>query len=174
LRRIRVGKNEDIYHYLYVNHNELVEDEFFKPHLQAVITIPQKSPEGAILRTEPAIDLLERVKHLFQTWILPGHNNGSNTHNISATISIRKNEWKEVGEWMWENKNFYNGLSVIPHDENEHTYVQSPFEECDEETFNKLFSKLQGLDLSKVVEYNDNTDQKGEVACSGVGGCEIK
>lgn len=62
IRRMRVGKNESIYQYLSLYHPELVEDEEFRPHDTAVISIPQKAPEGSILRTESALSLLRRVK----------------------------------------------------------------------------------------------------------------
>jgi ribonucleoside-triphosphate reductase len=172
LRRIRVGKNEAIYTYLSIYHPELIEDEYFRPHDTAVITIPQKAPEGSILRNEKPIDLLKRIKKIHNEWIKPGHRSGSNTHNVSATISLKDNEWDEVGEWMWENRDFYNGLSVLPYDSG--TYQQAPFEDCTKEQFEELFSKLHGLDLTKVVETQDNTDLSGELACAGPGGCEIK
>ena len=89
VRRLRVGKNESIYTYLSVNHPELVEDEYFRPHDTAVISIPQKAPEGAILRTESPFELLERVKRVATEWVRPGHRKGSNTHNVSATISSK-------------------------------------------------------------------------------------
>ena len=69
IRRIRVGKNEAIYQYLSIYHPELVEDEYFRPHDTAVISIPQKSPEGAILRTESVFQLLERVKKVSTEWV---------------------------------------------------------------------------------------------------------
>ena len=75
LRRIRVGKNESIYSYLAINHPELIEDEFFRPHDTAVIGIPQKAPEGAIIRHESVFQMLERVKKVSQEWIKPGHRN---------------------------------------------------------------------------------------------------
>jgi len=115
IRRVRVGKNEDIYRYLSVNHPELVEDEFFRPHDTAVISVPQKAPENAIFRYESALDLLERVKWFSKNWIRNGHKRGNNTHNISATISIKDDEWEAVGEWMWENRKYYNGLSIGRH-----------------------------------------------------------
>jgi ribonucleoside-triphosphate reductase (thioredoxin) len=64
VRRMRLGKNESLYKYLIQNHPELLEDDFFKPTIQAIISVPQKSPEGAIYRTESALDLLERTKKL--------------------------------------------------------------------------------------------------------------
>ena len=77
-----------------LNHPELVEDEYFRPHDTAVIGIPQKAPETAIFRTESPIQLLERVKRVHSEWIKPGHRSGNNTHNVSATVSIREHEWK--------------------------------------------------------------------------------
>jgi ribonucleoside-triphosphate reductase (thioredoxin) len=130
IRRVRVGKNEAIYQYLAMYHPELVEDEFFRPHDTAVISVPQKSPIGAILRTESPFQLLDRVKKITQEWVRPGHRTGSNTHNVSATISLKPEDWELAGEWMWENRDFYNGLSVLPYDGG--SYIQAPFEDCTE------------------------------------------
>jgi ribonucleoside-diphosphate reductase alpha chain len=171
VRRVRVGKNESIYSYLKDNHSELVEDEYFRPHDTAVIGIPQKAPEGSILRNESPIQLLERVKRVQQEWIKPGHRSGSNAHNVSATVSIREHEWPAVGEWMWENKEYYNGLSVLPYDGG--TYIQAPFEDCSKEKYEELMKTLHDVDLSKIVEIDDNTDLSGEAACAG-GACEVK
>jgi ribonucleoside-triphosphate reductase (thioredoxin) len=170
IRRVRVGKNESIYSHLKQHHPELVEDEYFRPHDTAVIGIPQKAPEGSILRNESPIQLLERVKKVQQEWIKPGHRSGSNAHNVSATISIREHEWPAVGEWMWENREYYNGLSVLPYDGG--TYIQAPFEDCTEEKYEELMETLKDVDLSKIVEVDDNTDLSGEVACAG-GACEV-
>jgi ribonucleoside-diphosphate reductase alpha chain len=171
IRRIRVGKNESIYQYLSIYHPELVEDEFFRPHDTAVISVPQKAPEGAILRTESPFQLLDRVKKITQEWVRPGHRSGNNSHNVSATISLKPEDWELAGEWMWENRDFYNGLSVLPYDGG--SYIQAPFEDCTEEEYERLFAKLHTIDLSKVVELQDNTDLSGELACAG-GACEIK
>jgi ribonucleoside-triphosphate reductase (thioredoxin) len=171
VRRVRVGKNEPIYSYLVENHPELVEDEYFRPHDTAVISVPQKSPEGAILRTESPFQILDRVKRVSQEWIKPGHRTGSNSHNVSATISLKEDEWELAGEWMWNNRNFYNGLSVLPYDGG--SYIQAPFSDCTKEEYEAMFEKLHTIDLSKVVETQDNTDLSGELACSG-NNCEIK
>ena len=170
LRRIRVGKNESIYSYLATNHPELIEDEFFRPHDTAVIGIPQRAPEGAIIRHESVFQMLERVKKVSQEWIRPGHRNGQNTHNVSATVSIKEDEWDLVGDWMWNNRDFYNGLSVLPY--NGGTYTQAPFEDCTKEEFERLVKTLSDVDLTKVIELQDNTDLRGEAACAG-GACEI-
>ena len=170
IRRIRVGKNEAIYGYLSEHHPELVEDEFFNPTQQAVISVPQKAPEGAITRSENVFELLERVKNFSIRWVRSGHREGANTHNVSATISIKQDEWKDVGEWMWMNRHYYNGLSVLPYDGG--TYTQAPFETCDKETFDELSKALRGIDLTQVIEMTDETDLSGELACAG-GACEI-
>ena len=170
IRNIRVGKNEAIYTYLLINHPELIQDEYFRPHDTAVISIPQKAPEGSILRTESPLELLERIKRVHQEWIKPGHRTGNNAHNVSATVSVKENEWDAVGEWMWENRKHYNGLSVLPF--SDHTYIQAPFEDCDEEKYNEMMKSLLTVDLSKVIEINDATDLKGEAACAG-GACEV-
>ena len=171
IRRIRVGKNEPIYGYLLNNHPELVEDEFFRPHDTAVISVPQRAPEGSIFRNEGPLDLLERIKWFSKNWIKPGHRKGQNTHNISATISIKGDEWDVVGKWMWDNRGCYNGISVLPYDGG--SYVQEPFEECTEETYDRMMKHLVGVDLTKVIETEDNTDLRGELACAG-GVCEVK
>jgi len=170
LRRIRVGKNESIYKYLVENHPLLVEDEFFRPHDTAVISIPQKAPEGSILRTESPFQLLERIKKVATEWVAPGHRKGSNTHNVSATVSLKAEEWEDAGEWMWNNRKYYNGLSVLPFDGG--TYTQAPFEDIDEETYINRLQHLKDINLEHVIETEDNTDLSGELACAG-GACEI-
>jgi ribonucleoside-diphosphate reductase alpha chain len=171
IRRLRVGKNESIYHYLNNNYPQLLEDDYFRPHDTAIISIPQKAPEGSILRTESSFELLERVKKVANEWVKSGHRTGSNGHNVSATISLKEEDWELAGEWMWENREYYNGLSVLPYDGG--TYVQPPFEDCSKETYEKMLALLQEVDLSKIVEDEDETNLSGELACAG-GACEIK
>tara|TARA_R110000824_G_scaffold196217_1_gene379328 strand:- start:8 stop:1558 length:1551 start_codon:yes stop_codon:yes gene_type:complete len=170
IRRMRVGKNESIYTHLLVHHPELIEDEYFRPHDTAIISVPQKAPDGAITRHESALQLLRRIKKVSEEWVRPGHSRGQNTHNVSATVSIRPAEWTDVGEWMWENRNSYNGLSVLP--ANGGTYKQAPFEDCSPEKFQVLSETLREIDLTRIVELDDATNLTGELACSG-GSCEI-
>lgn len=170
IRRIRVGKNEAIYSYLKNVLPALVEDEAFRPHDTAVISIPQKAPEGASLRTENVFAFLERVRNYSKHWVKNGHLDGLNTHNVSATISVKEDEWFHVGEWMWNNREYYNGLSVLPYDGG--SYTQAPFEDITEETYYSLLGMLKELDMTQVIEQEDNTDLQGEIACAG-GLCEI-
>lgn len=170
LRRMRVGKNEALYTYLKEALPELVEDDVFNP-AGAVLTFPQKAPEGAVIRSEKPLELLERVREYNLDWVRHGHVSGDNTHNVSCTISIKDDEWSDVTDWMWYNRNEYNGISVLPYDGG--TYVQAPFEDCTEEEYKKLLPYLQAIDLTQVIEEENNTDLAGEIAC-GAGGCEVR
>jgi len=170
IRRIRVGKNEAIYNYLINNIPQLVEDDILRPHDTAIIGVPQKAPEGSITRHESALDLLNRVKKVSDTWIKGGHQSGHNTHNVSATITIKTDEWESVGEWMWLNRKCYNGLSVLPY--TNHTYVQPPFEDCTREEYENLLTSMESIDLDLIIEEQDETNLSGELACAG-GSCEI-
>jgi ribonucleoside-diphosphate reductase alpha chain len=170
VRRIRVGKNESIYTYLSINHPEILEDEFFKPNQQAVISIPQRAPEGAVTRQESALDLLNRVSKVWKEWVKPGHRSGANKNNVSTTVTIKPGEWEAVGEWMWSNRDDFTALSVLPH--SDHTYMQAPFEDITKEQYETLVKHLHEIDLSQVVELVDATNLSGEVACGG-NNCEV-
>ena len=116
------------------------------------------------------MDLLERIKKVATEWVKPGHKTGSNSHNVAATVSLRENEQEEAGEWMWKNRDHYNGLSVLPYDGG--TYVQAPFEDVTKQTYNDMTKTLHNVNLSEVVELEDITDLSGELACAG-GNCEV-
>ena len=169
-RRIKVGKDEAIYSYLNTMYPELLEDDYFRPEIMAVIKVPQKSPDDGITRSETAIDSLERVKYMHENWIAPGHVKGINKNNVSCTISIRDEEWEDVGNWMWENRDHYTGISVLPFDSG--SYTQAPFEECTKEEYEEAMKHLSKVDLQYIVEDKDNTNLQGEIACGG-GACEI-
>lgn len=186
LRTMRFNKTEDIATYMIINHPELVEDDVLRPNDTICLRIPVKAPEGSIYRTETALDTLERVKKFSQEWINEGHINGNNTHNVSATVSIDKSrmytlldnktgyfeidEWEMVGDWMWKNRDVYNGLSVLNYDGG--SYTQAPFEDITEEKYNDLISHLKSVDLKNVIEMDDLVDFGAIQACGG-GACEV-
>ncbi|MCK9369290.1 hypothetical protein M0R04_05065 [Candidatus Dojkabacteria bacterium] len=170
VRRMRIGKNGALYNYMIENLPELVEDCIFKPHLEAVICIPQKAPEGAILRTESALDLCERVKKFNLEWVRAGHKEGKNFHNVSCTISLKDEDWELIGNWMWENRDSYTGMSVLNFDGG--SYRQTPFTDCTKEEYENMMKYIKDIDLTQVKEVEDNTSLKEQVACSG-GSCEI-
>lgn len=169
IRRVRVDKVESIYKYLLKNHPQLLEDDIFSKN-QSIISIPIKAPENSITRHESALNLLNRIKHIYQDWIIPGHVDGENTNNVSATVNIKQNEWNDVGEWLWENKNNFIALSFLPFDGGK--YVQAPYEDIDEETYNKMVSMLGTIDISKIKEKQTKIMRYSEFACSG-GKCDV-
>jgi ribonucleoside-triphosphate reductase (thioredoxin) len=169
LRRIRIGKNEALYDYLKHHHPELLEDDFLNSR-QGIIRIPQCAPAESILRNESVMDLLDRIKKFNTEWVRSGFRNGSNANNVSATVSIKEEDWQKVGEWMWNHKASYNGLSVLPFDNG--NYKQAPFEDITKEDFEMLESSLRELNLSNVFEPDDATDLQAEAACAG-GACTI-
>ena len=158
-------KNDPLYQYLLKTNPDLVEDDKLRSHDTGVLTIPQSAPEGSIFRTENVMDLLERVKKFNIEWVKAGHVSGDNTNNVSATISIDPLEWGKVGDWIWKNRNSYNGLSVFPSDNG--SYIQAPFENCTKEHYKNLLNKLNDIDLAKIVESDDNTSHSQELACAG-------
>lgn len=170
IRRIRLLKEDALYKYLAKNHPNLIEDEIYRPQDTAVLQVPIKAPDGAALRTESPIDLLERIKYINEHWIKPGHLDGNNTHNVSATISIEKDQWELVVDWMWNNRDVYNGISLLPYDGG--TYQQAPFEDITKEQYEEMSKLIDNINLLSVIEDVDNTDLSGEIAC-GAAGCEI-
>jgi ribonucleoside-diphosphate reductase alpha chain len=171
LRTMRFNKNEDLAQYLMINHPELCEDDVLRPTDTLCVRIPVKAPNDSILRTETAINTLERVKRFSTEWVKSGHINGANTHNVSATISVKEGEWETVGDWMWNEQEHYNGLSVLP--AFDHTYKQAPFEDITEEQYNVRINTLKAIDLNKVMEIDDNVEFSQVAACAG-GACEIQ
>ncbi len=172
-RRMRINKTESIYTYFKINAEELLEDDIRDTNL-GIIKVPIKSPENSIFRNEDCISFLERIKKVYSEWIGPGHIKGANTNNVSATLSIKDEDWEKVGEWMWNNRSFYNGITVLPYDGG--SYVQMPYEECTEKDYLDFIEKIKDvkIDFKDITEFEDLTDLQGEVACGGGGSCEIK
>ena len=171
LRTVRFNKSEDIAKYLMANHPEMCEDDVLRSHDTLCARIPIKAPEGSIIRSESPIDLLERVKHFSVNWIKSGHRNGYNTHNVSATVSLNDYEWLPVGEWMWKNREYYNGLSVLPYWGG--TYQQAPFEDITEEEYEERVSRLTSMDLTSIVEEDDTVNFGQIAACAGAN-CSVE
>jgi ribonucleoside-triphosphate reductase len=164
-------KNESIFEYLSKTHPALVEDEFFNPKDAAVISIPIKAPTGATTRDEEtALDLLNRVSQVYNTWIKVGHRKGDNTNNVSCTVTVKEDEWASVGKWMWEHREEFTALSVLPYDGG--TYRQMPFESISQKEYERMIRHLKEIDLTCVVELQDDTQLSSEAACAA-GACEI-
>lgn len=171
LRTVRFNKSEDIAKYLIANHPEMCEDDLLRSHDTLCVRIPIKAPEGSIMRTETPIELLERVKHFSVNWVKGGHRTGYNTHNVSATVSLKENEWVEVGEWMWDNREHYNGLSVLPYWGG--TYQQAPFEDITKEQYEERVKHLTSMDLTTIIEEDDTVNFGQTAACAGAN-CSVE
>lgn len=170
IRTVRFNKNEAIAQFLSTNFPEICEDDILRPHDTLCVRFPIKAPKNSIFRTESVFSTLKRIKKFAQEWINSAHIDGDNTHNVSATLSVKDHQWEKVGEWMWENRAFYNGLSVLPYDGG--TYKQAPFEETTEEDYNRRMRSIRELDLTKIIEQDDNVMFGQTEACAG-GKCEV-
>lgn len=170
LRRVRMNKDDALGLYLKNAIPELVEDDIMSAS-GIVVTIPQESPKGAIVRdVETVKTLFERTIFYHDNWIKYGHTSGINTHNVSVTISYKESEVDELFNLMWKYRESYTGISLLPFDGG--NYKQAPFESCDKETFDKYNAMVKEIDLTKVREETDNTNRAENLACSA-GGCEI-
>jgi ribonucleoside-triphosphate reductase len=171
LRRIRMNKDDALARYLSATIPDLVEADLFSPS-GVVVTIPQESPSDAVIRSrESALQLFERVRLYYNHWVMPGHRSGVNTHNVSCTINYREDEVEGLFEDLWNYRNEYSGVSLLPFDNG--SYQQAPFESCDKETFEKFDALVKEVDVTKVMELEDNTDRLQNVACTAGGYCEI-
>jgi ribonucleoside-triphosphate reductase (thioredoxin) len=176
IRRIRLGVDEPIAIYLMEKYPSLWEwsKEKSKADSEIVFSFPIKAPEGAITKDdEDALTLLERVKKLSTDWIMPGHIHGENTHNVSCTVYVKDHEWQEVGEWLWENRDHYTGMSCYPFFDA--VYEQAPFEAISEAQYVEMVKHFEGVefDLRNVYEPDDMIDHaRDSAACAG-GSCEV-
>lgn len=171
LRRIRLNKEESLAKYLKLAIPDLVEDDLFS-NRDSVVTIPQESPEGSITREqESASTLLDRVLFYNQNWVIPGHRSGKARHNVSCTINYKPEEIEDLAKRMWDERNVYSGISLLPYDGG--SYQQAPFEECTEEVFTTLNKLVKDIDLTQVLEMDDQTNMSEQLACAG-GVCEIR
>lgn len=171
IRRMRAGKDEELAQYMMKVAPALVEQDVMVPH-QVVLSFPQKAPDGACVRTESIFNLLERVKKVSQEWVDEGHRKGANRHNVSCTISVKDNEWEELTNWMWINREHYNGISVLPYFGAE-AYPQLPFEDCTKEVYESLLVHLEAINIDEVFEQDGKAiNLAGELSCVS-GFCEI-
>lgn len=169
IRRIRYNANDRLHQYLKQHVPKLVELDKFDSN-KGIISIPVCAPEAGIFRNETAIEFCERVKKFSQEWVKSGHRRGQNTHNVSATIYVKPDEWEDLGRWMWDNKEYYNGLSCLPYDGG--TYIQAPYEVISKEQYQAMLGNIHSIDLDNIMEDDDFTTLAAEKACAG-GLCEF-
>ena len=134
-----------------------------KPDTTTVFSFPVKVAEGALLREE-----LTALQHL-KLWLLFQRHYCE--HKPSVTISVKEHEWMEVGAWVYKHFDEVTGVSFLPYDGG--TYRQAPYEECNEEQYKELLSKMPtGIDWDMFKEYDDNVEGAQQLACTA-GSCEI-
>ena len=141
------------------------EPEVFHPESTMVFSFPVASPEYAVTRNDmTALEQLELWKAYAVNWC---------EHKPSVTISVRDEEWMEVGAWVYKNFDLCSGISFLPH--SDHTYQQAPYQDCDEATYQELLDRMpKMIDWNRLGEYEaeDNTAGSQTLACVG-GVCEI-
>ena len=161
IRRIRMDKKDPIYAFL-KQKGVVVEDEVFRPESTAVFSFPMKAPEGAVCRMDKtAIEQLELWLTYQRHWC---------EHKPSVTISVKDNEWMEVGAWVWKHFDEMSGVSFLPF--SDHTYQQAPYTDCTKGEYEELLSKMPNVDWADFREEDDNTEGAQTLACSS-GVCEL-
>ncbi|OGT06617.1 MAG: ribonucleoside-triphosphate reductase [Gammaproteobacteria bacterium GWF2_41_13] len=166
IRRVRISATDSLFKMLKNQgvpyHPEVGQHE--ETATTFVLEFPVKAPDGAIVKSD--ITALQQLEH----WkIVKLH---YTEHNPSVTIYVGEDEWIYVANWLYSNWDIIGGLSFLPR--NNHVYQLAPYEEIDQETYEKLQEKFRGVDFSQIVVYErtDETELKGELACTG-GGCEV-
>ena len=143
-----------------------VEDDVMKPNDTYVFSFPVKAPEGAIVRND-----LTAIDHL-NIWLV--YQRAWCEHKPSITVSVKEDEWMEVGAWVYKNFDEVSGISFLPH--SEHSYKQAPYQEVSKEEYENLVSKMpkniRWEDLS-FYETEDGTSPSATLACSSDGNCEL-
>jgi len=171
LRRIRIDKGQEIgQHLSTVLPPMFIEDDKFNPQ-NYVVSVPFAMPTAVTRQDETATAFLQNVFAMRNQWIEPGHTTGWNKHNVSCTVSYKEEERDIVKKVMWANRQAYNGISLLPYDGG--TYVQAPFEEISEATYQSMKELLPEVDLYDVQYKKNQKDERVQVlACSG-GQCEL-
>jgi ribonucleoside-triphosphate reductase len=176
IRRIRMDKFSALSKALAKRFPAFIVDDPFNPD-DIIMQVPVKLYDTTLLRSqETAVQCLERVKKLYDNWIIPGHTEGNNTHNISLTINYHEHEKEAIKKWMLDNRDSYYGISLIPYDGGDYKYLpysQPPHPEV-YEILEKAFKlAADNFNFEDVKEKKDNTNFKGEAACAG-GACSLQ
>lgn len=163
VRRIRMDKKDPMYFFL-KNKGIDVEDDVRVPDSTAVFAFPIKAPENAVCRKDrTAIQQLELWLIYQRDWC---------EHKPSITVSVKDDEWPEVGAWVWKHFNEVSGISFLPY--SDHTYLQAPYTDSTKEEYEEMIKRTNiDIDWKEMIEKDDNTEGAQTLACSASGGCEI-
>lgn len=164
IRTVRGDKKDPITQFM-IDQGIPNEPDVTKPDDTVVFSFPQKAPQGAVTR-----DDIGAIEHL-NLWKI--NQNAWCEHKPSITISVREDEWLDVGAWVYKNFNSISGVSFLPH--SEHTYRQAPYQEISDNEYEEWLAKMpKNIDWTKLSEYEqeDTTTGSQEYACAA-GFCEI-
>ena len=162
IRRVRGDKKDPLTKFL-TDAGIPTEDCVMRPDSTAVFSFPQKAPAGARTR-----DALTAIEHL-DLWLM--YQRHWCEHKPSVTISVKENEWMDVGAWVWRNFDEISGVSFLPYDGG--SYRQAPYEECTKEEYEALLAKMpKDIDWNILKEDDDNVEGAQTLACVA-GHCEI-
>jgi ribonucleoside-diphosphate reductase alpha chain len=177
-RRVQANRKEPIYAFFKAVNPQMTETSVYNPDTDDVICFPVEAPKKAILRKDlTAIQFLELVKLVQQCWVIPGGDPKSRSpdlhHNVSNTCTVRADEWDEVADFIWANRRFFTGISLLQ-EAGDKTYAQAPREEVSGEGDIARWNSLhpRRVDYTQMRETSDETELKQQVACAG-GACEI-
>jgi ribonucleoside-diphosphate reductase alpha chain len=140
------------------------EPDVFKPDQTTVFSFPQKAPEGAVVTADlSAIDQLKMWLAYQRAWC---------EHKPSVTINVKKDEWFEVGAFVYEHFDEMSGVSFLPY--NEHTYQQAPYQEVGKTDYENLLALMpKTIDWARLSEYEKEDMTAGTQTFACVGSCEI-
>jgi ribonucleoside-diphosphate reductase alpha chain len=162
IRRVRADNKDPLTQFM-IQAGFVAEPCVMKPDSTTVFSFPVKVADGALLRED-----LSAIKHL-KLWLLFQRHYCE--HKPSVTISVKEDEWMEVGAWVYEHFDEVTGVSFLPMDGG--TYKQAPYEECTEEQYNQLRLLVpDSVDWENFKEYDDNVEGAQTLSCTA-GGCEI-
>ena len=164
VRTVR-GDNKDPMTQFMISKGIPNEPDVMKPDHTTVFSFPMKSPRGSVLRADmTAIEQLEFWLIYATEWT---------HHKPSVTVSVRENEWLQVGSWVFDHFDHMSGVSFLPH--SEHSYQQAPYQDCTKEEYTKLLKDMpKSIDWDELSDFEkeDNTSGAQTLACAA-GGCEI-
>ncbi len=178
-RRVQANRKEPVYVHFKATNPQMTEVSVYSPDTDDVIAFPVEAPANAILRKDlTATQFLRIVRLVQEAWVIPGGDRASRSpdlhHNVSNTCTVREDEWTEVADFIWSNRTYFTGISLLQ-EAGDKAYRQAPREEvvseADVARWNTLRPRV--VDYRTMHEATDETNLKEVVACAG-GACELR